>query len=178
MPIETTDARLTDDRVALGLRTRERVVSVMDGDAPTPGQVLTATADDAATWQTPTGGGGVRQIGLTLDGGTAVISDGYKGHVSVPFAGTITGWTILADQVGSIVVDVWSDSFGNFPPAADDSIAGSCKPTLASAQAAQDLTLTGWGNTSIAAGSVVGFNVEAGVSAVTRVTLTLTVQPS
>lgn len=58
MTIEATDPRLVDDRVALGLRTLSRVVRLDAGVAPTAGQVLTATADDAATWQTPTGGTG------------------------------------------------------------------------------------------------------------------------
>lgn len=52
------DLRLHDDRTANGIRTASTVVDVRDAAAPTAGQVLTATGDSAATWQTPTGGGG------------------------------------------------------------------------------------------------------------------------
>jgi hypothetical protein len=48
------DVRLSDDRTASALRTASTVVSVSAAAAPTAGQVLTATSDAAATWQTPT----------------------------------------------------------------------------------------------------------------------------
>jgi hypothetical protein len=43
---------------ALGLKTATTTVSVSGATAPTSGQVLTATSSTAATWQTPSGGGG------------------------------------------------------------------------------------------------------------------------
>jgi hypothetical protein len=43
---------------ALGLKTATTTVSVSGATAPTAGQVLTATSSTAATWQTPSGGGG------------------------------------------------------------------------------------------------------------------------
>lgn len=52
------DSRLSDDRTASGIRTATTVVSVSAATAPSSGQVLTATGSSAATWQTPTGGGG------------------------------------------------------------------------------------------------------------------------
>jgi hypothetical protein len=52
------DARLSDDRTASGLRSATTVVAVSAATAPTAGQVLTATAGNAANWQTPSGGGG------------------------------------------------------------------------------------------------------------------------
>lgn len=48
------DARLSDDRTADGLRTATTVVDIGAADAPTAGQVLVATADNAAEWQTLT----------------------------------------------------------------------------------------------------------------------------
>jgi hypothetical protein len=49
------DARLSDDRTGSGLRSATTVVSVSAAAAPTNGQILTATAGNAATWQTPSG---------------------------------------------------------------------------------------------------------------------------
>ena len=49
-----------------------------------------------------------------------------------------------ADQSGSLVVDIWNDSYANFPPTDADSITASAPPTLSTAQKSQDNTLTGW----------------------------------
>jgi hypothetical protein len=111
-----------------------------------------------------------------IDGGGSAITTGQKGHLELPFACTITGWTLLADQSGSIVIDVWKDTYANFPPTVADTIAGSEKPTLSSAQKNQDLTLTTW-TTSVAAGDILAFNVDS-VSTVTRVTLSIRAEKS
>lgn len=111
-------------------------------------------------------------ITYIIDGGGLAITTGQKGHVQVPIAGTITGWTLLADQIGSIVVDIWKDTYANFPPTLSDSIAGSEKPTLSSAQKNQDLALGTW-TTSISAGDILAYNVDSAAS-VTRVAVILT----
>jgi len=113
----------------------------------------------------------VLSLTFIIDGGGSAITTGQKGHLEVPFACTITGWTILADQSGSIVVDVWKDTYANFPPTVADTIAGTEKPTLASVQKNQDLTLTTW-TTAIAAGNILAFNVDSAAT-VTRVTLSI-----
>jgi len=56
---EGDDERLSDDRVASGLRTAAGVVSVSTAAAPSAGQVLTAQGPTAASWTTVAGGGGV-----------------------------------------------------------------------------------------------------------------------
>jgi hypothetical protein len=106
-----------------------------------------------------------------IDGGGSAITTGQKGHLEIPFACTITGWTLLADQSGSIVIDVWKDTYANFPPTVADTIAGSEKPTLSSQQKNQDLTLTTW-TTAVAAGDILAFNVDS-VSTVTRAILSI-----
>ena len=110
-------------------------------------------------------------VNFIIDGGGSAIAAGEKGHVELPFAMTITGWTILADQAGSIVVDVWKAAYANFPPTNADSIAGTEKPALSSAQQDQDLGLTTW-TTAVAAGDILAFEVES-ATAVTRVTVAL-----
>jgi predicted P-loop ATPase/GTPase len=92
----------------------------------------------------------------------------------VPYACTIQSVELVADQSGSIVIDVWRDSYQNFPPVAGDSIAGSAKPTLSSAQKSQNTTLSGW-TTTLTEGQYLAFNVDS-ASTVTRVVLTLKVQ--
>ena len=116
----------------------------------------------------------LKTINFIVDGGGSAITTGQKGHVVVDFACTVQAWTILADQSGSIVIDVWKDTYANFPPTVADTIAGSEKPTLAAAQKNQDTNLTTW-TTSIAAGDILAFNVDSATT-VTRVTVALKVR--
>ena len=110
---------------------------------------------------------------ILIDGNGSVITTGVKGYFELPFAGTITAARLVADQSGSMVVDVWVDSFANFPPDNADSITSSTPPTLSAAQTSEDTTLTSW-TTSFSAGDWVGFNVDS-ASSVTQATLSLTV---
>jgi hypothetical protein len=112
-------------------------------------------------------------ITFLIDGGGSAITTGEKGHLEIPFACTIDRATLLADQSGSIVIDVWKDSYANFPPDDSDSITASAPPTLSSAQKSQDSTLSGW-TTSISAGDILAFNVDS-CSDIERVTLSLKV---
>jgi hypothetical protein len=89
----------------------------------------------------------------------------------VPFDCSIQSAVLLADQTGSVVIDVWADSFGSYPPTNADSITGGSEPTLSAAAKSEDSTLAGW-TTSITAGTTLRFNVDS-ASSVERVTLTL-----
>jgi hypothetical protein len=113
-------------------------------------------------------------VGATFDGGgTAIVpGPGTIVFVKVPHAMTLSAWEIVADQIGSVVVDVWKDTYANFPPTVADSIAASAKPTLSGVQKAQNTTLTGW-TTSIAAGDWLAFKVDSATT-VQRVTVQLT----
>jgi hypothetical protein len=108
-----------------------------------------------------------------IDGGGSAITTGEKGDLTIPFACTINEWTLLADQSGSIVVDIWKDTYANYPPTVADTITASAKPTISTATKGQSSTLTGW-TTSIAAGDILAFNVDS-ASTVQRVTLSLKV---
>lgn len=113
----------------------------------------------------------IRPITFVINGGGAAITTGVKGDLYIPFACTITSATMLADQSGSIVVDVWRDSYGSYPPTVADSICGSAKPTISASNKSQNTTLTGW-TTSIAAGSTLRFSVDS-ASTIQALTLTL-----
>lgn len=113
----------------------------------------------------------IRNFGITIDGAGAAITTGVKGYITVPYTGTITRWTLLADQTGSIVIDVWKDTYANYPPTLADTIAGTEKPTLSSANKNQDTNLTTW-TTAVTAGDIIGFNVDSATT-VTRVTLNI-----
>lgn len=99
-------------------------------------------------------------IRIVLDGYGAELSVGAQEFFVMPFSGVVTGWDIVGDQSGSLVVDVWKDSYANFPPDSGDSIAGTEKPTLSSEQINQDLNLTTW-TTALGTGDVLVFNVDS-----------------
>jgi len=113
-------------------------------------------------------------IQFVIDGGGVAITTGIKGDLIDLPACVIVGWTIVADQTGSIVIDVWKDTYANFPPVDADSIAASALPTLSSATKNQNSTLTGW-TTTINSGDTLRFNVDS-ASTVTRVTVCLRVR--
>ena len=117
----------------------------------------------------------VRTASITfiIDDGGSVIATGIKGDLEIPFGCTIQAVILLADQTGSIVIDIWKDTYAAYPPTIADTITASAKPTLSSAAKSQDSNLTGW-TTSISAGQILRFNVSS-ASAVTRVTLSLKV---
>lgn len=115
----------------------------------------------------------VATITFIIDGGGSAITTGQKGHLEIPFAGTITQVTMLADQSGSIVVDIWKDTYANFPPTDADSITASAVPTISTAQKSQDSTLTGW-TTAITAGDILAFNVDS-CTTIERVAISLRV---
>ncbi len=112
-------------------------------------------------------------ISYVIDGGGSVITTGVKGDLSIPFNCTITAVTLLADQSGSIVVDIWKDVYGSYPPVVGDSITASAKPTISSTTKYTDSTLTGW-TTTITAGDTLRFNIDS-ITTISRVTLSLTI---
>ncbi|MDA2917870.1 hypothetical protein MYX64_13700, partial [Nitrospinae bacterium AH_259_B05_G02_I21] len=70
---------------------------------------------------------------------------------------------------GSIVVDIWKDTYTNYPPTDADSITASAPVTITSATKSEDSTLTGW-TTGITADDIVRYNVDS-ITTITRVTV-------
>jgi hypothetical protein len=116
----------------------------------------------------------VASVQCIIDGGGAVITTGMKACIEVPFACTIERATIVADVSGSVVVDIWKDTYANYPATVADTITAAAKPTLSAAIKNQDSTLTGW-TTAVAAGDWLCFNVDSATT-VTRVTVSLKVR--
>lgn len=114
-----------------------------------------------------------RTLNFVIDGGSNTITTGSKGYAVVDGDYTITGWTILADASGSIVVSVNRATYTNFPTFTN--IDGTEPPTLSTAQKAEDLSLTTW-TTSLSARDVLEFVVDSATT-VTRVTVALRLVP-
>jgi hypothetical protein len=105
------------------------------------------------------------QIGITIDGGGAAITTGYKGRFRVPYSGTITGWTMIEASETPItttsVVDVKLGTYANYDTTPTfTTIAGSEKPTITTSEKGQDLTLTTW-TTAVTAGDFIEYTVDS-----------------
>lgn len=156
------------------LNSATTVVNVAAATAPTAGQELRATGASAAVWTDDT-----RAVVIPLGDGTNVISTGVqKLTVECPFAGTITGWAIYGEGSGSIVIDIWKDTYANYPATVADTITASAKPTVTAATKNENNSLGTWSGSpagSFAAGDHLKFNVDS-VTTFTAVTLVLRVK--
>lgn len=116
-------------------------------------------------------------IEFVIDGGGAVLTTGLKGYIEVPWNCVVQRVTTLADQSGSVVVDIFKCTYSAFAPGthpvSSDKITASAPPTVASNVKAQDSTLTGW-TTTFSAGDILAFNINS-VTTVQRVTVSLRV---
>ena len=115
-----------------------------------------------------------RSIQFVSDGGGSVLTTGVKSYVTVPYDCTVQSWTILAENSGSVVVDVWKDTYANYPPTVADTIAGTEKPTISSGIKNQDNSLITW-TTALSQGDVLGFNIDS-VTDITKISLSIDVE--
>lgn len=111
---------------------------------------------------------------FVIDGGGAAIAADTTGDLEIPFDCYIEEVALLADQDGAIKVDIWADTYGNFPPTDTDTITGGNEPEIAaSGKKDKDATLTGW-TRSLTKGKTLRFNVDS-CTTITRVTVSLKV---
>ena len=111
----------------------------------------------------------VFELPFFISGGGSAITTGAKGFMPIPFAATVTGWSIIGDQSGSIQIDITRAN--NAVPAASI-VGGGTKPNLTSQQFVGNTAPASWTSTSLAAQDYLGFTVSS-VATVTQVTLTL-----
>jgi len=138
--------------------------------------IYSGNPEEIHTGDTVYGSGGgtiTLPITFTMNGGGSVLTTGTKGWVVTPFAGTITGWTLLVNPSGTMQIDIWKDILANFMPTDSDSITASAPVYISSAYTAHDETLSGW-TTSFSAGDVFAFNIDS-CSTIQHAVLVLTV---
>ena len=112
---------------------------------------------------------GVGAISITIDGGGSIPTPGSKGFVQVPYAGVITGWTLIADQAGSAQITVKKSTYGAFPTTV--SIVASAPPAMTSAQKQTSTSVSTW-TTAFSAGDIFEFNLDSATTC-TRLALEL-----
>lgn len=123
------------------------LTNLLPPQAGNSGKALT-TNGTTASWQDPVPTN-LKLSCLTFgwDGAGVDLIAGQllRGRASYPM--TITDVTVLADISGDCVVDIWKDTFTNYPPTAPDSITGTAPPTLTASNKSYNTTLTGWTTT-------------------------------
>lgn len=101
-----------------------------------------------------------RAIGVAVgDPAGSTLATGVLGYVVVPYACTIAGWDIVVDA-GTATVDVWKIATGTAKPTVSNTITASAKPAISTGTAIASTTLTSW-TTSVSAGDIMGFNLDA-----------------
>jgi hypothetical protein len=106
---------------------------------------------------------------FVIDGGGNVITTGVKMFIRLPWAATIATWGVMADQSGSISLDILRAN-GAVPTVS--MIGAGNKPTLTTQQANLGVSPSGWTSTAFAINDWIGIQVVS-VTTVTRVTLDL-----
>lgn len=98
-------------------------------------------------------------IEFVIGNGTDVISSGIAGDLEVPFACTFTSVRMFSHTSSTITIDVWKDTYANYPPTDADSITATSTPVITTAKKYEDLSLMSWA-TSTLAGDILTFNVD------------------
>lgn len=78
--------------------------------------------------------------------GTVLVT-GFVGQIVVPYDCEIISAELTSLLSGSVVIDIWKDTYANYPPTDADSITASAPLTISSGTKVQDATLTGWTKT-------------------------------
>ena len=103
-----------------------------------------------------------RTINFVVDAGSAPMSQGIKGEMTLDVTGKVQSWTIIADQEGRLQLDILKADYDNFPNFS--SICGSERPTLGNISSGteerinRNTTISTW-NTALNAGDILQFEI-------------------
>ena len=103
--------------------------------------------------------GGKSEIAFIVDGGGSDITVGIKGDIEVPFNCKINKSTMLANATGMAQVDIWKDTYTNYPPTVANTIS-SPKLIFTDQMKYQDSSLASW-TTDLTAGDILRYNIES-----------------
>jgi hypothetical protein len=128
--------------------------------------ILDRASGDGRYSQTKSGSVIVR---MEAESSGGLVLTGSKGYFEIPYAHTLTGWSLFSDQNTNMVVDLKKSTYANFP--STTTITASAKPSLTAARKGTSNTLTGW-TASGASGDVYEVNIDSN-SAATSATFVL-----
>ena len=103
-----------------------------------------------------------RTINFVVDAGSAPMSSGIKGDMTLDVTGKIISWTLIADQDGQIQFDIKKSDYANFPNFT--SICGNERPQLGDitsgveARINRNTTITSW-SPNLNSGDILQFEI-------------------
>ncbi len=101
----------------------------------------------------------ISPITMSFDGAGSALTTSTR-CVVIPYSGTVSGWTIVADQTGSLTLTVQKSTYSGYPTTSN-TCASDC-PILSSVQKNQNLSSSTWG--AITAGDVMCFGIASASS--------------
>jgi len=104
------------------------------------------------------------------NGGYDALEENQQVWVQAPASGTLTGLQMVADQSGSVTVDVQYATYSSYPTTYDQ-CGSSSKPTLSSAQK-YSTDCSAWSRKTVSAGDWLVFIIES-CSSITRLNISL-----
>tara|TARA_S200000501_G_scaffold186473_1_gene175318 strand:- start:4936 stop:5661 length:726 start_codon:yes stop_codon:yes gene_type:complete len=152
----------------------QQLIVAINGLVQVPGIDYTTSGTDIIFTTAPVNGDTVYVVGLSttadltrtinfvVDAGSAPMSSGIKGDMTLDVTGKIESWTIISDQEGQIQFDIGKVDFANFPNFS--SICGSERPTLGNISSGtkqrinRNTTISTW-NTALNAGDILQFEI-------------------
>ena len=101
-------------------------------------------------------------IVFIIDGGGSAITTGAKSWIPLLKSGTITGYDFTCDTSATIVADVWTDTYANFPPDNSDAMPGGGKePTITAGVKAQDTDISDWSSVTVTKNNYIRINIDS-----------------
>ena len=97
-----------------------------------------------------------RTINYVVDNGSRPMTIGNKGYLTIDVTGNIQSFILLADNIGTLELDIRKCNFDDFP--AGTSICGNSRPELNNEVKKSDITLTGW-TKQLNAGDILQYEV-------------------
>ena len=97
-----------------------------------------------------------RTINYVVDNGSRPMTTGNKGYLTIDVTGIIESWILVADNDGTLEVDLRKCTFADYPNVT--SICGGNTPKIINTNKNTDITLSGW-NTTLNAGDIIQFEV-------------------
>jgi hypothetical protein len=115
-------------------------------------------------------------IGVTVDGSGGVITAGNKGYVRIPYACTITFWSIITTGGGSGASLSFDILRANNAIPTLSIVGGGTNPNVSGAtQLSANTAPAGWTSLALVANDILAFNVESGAAVYSWAILQLTV---
>ncbi len=158
-----------------------RDITVFGGPTPTI-QTLTVGADDVSSFIFSSGpmvfqGEGpllVETPGFTSSA-SPITTGKTKGYITVPYNGTITGWSIGVDA-GTATIKVWKRATGTAVPTIANVI-NTSGVSIASGTAVRSSTVSDFTTVAVAVGDILAFDITA-ISGVSEMTFQLEITKS